>query len=180
MKSQDDTNLSPEALRAFVQSHLVRNPSSDETHLINGWRVKFGRPIYSAEAAALHAVYVEEDAERQKRQAAELATAEARKPKGLARLGTMGWQTETFVGTVLIVGGSYGILGVEQASYIMFVIVGITQGVGLIPLLGLGFFFGRGITLALRALLRIPPGSAGGVLLSPDLVEALSAVPLPA
>ena len=154
IRRETDPEPSTEEIGAFVEHHMQRNPQSDETYVQNGFRVRFGRRATAAETAALHRAYVVADQARTARLAAEAAAAEARKPKGFDKVLAMNWQMQSAVGTTLFVAGLYAALGIEQASYAMFWIVGVTQGLGLFPLAALGWAIGNVLVRALRAAFR--------------------------
>lgn len=156
MDWRDVDSPSPEQIRAFVHEHVRRNPKSDERYVVSGFRVKFGRPPLASEVSILREAYEDADVERQERFAAERAAEEARKPKGLYRLLAWGWQVKTTVGTALIVGGMYYFLGLEQTGQVLFYIVGVTQGTGLAPLVGVGWIVGHLIVGGLQKLTGYP------------------------
>ncbi|MSQ23784.1 MAG: hypothetical protein EXR58_04410 [Chloroflexi bacterium] len=140
-----------DAIRAFVLEHINRNPDADENHLLNGWRVKFGRSLEASESEALHEAYLQGDAERTERIASAMAIAEANRPRGLARVAAIGWKGQIVLGTPLIIALIYAVFGWEQATYFLGVYGAITEGFIMIPIAGAGWLIGRVIIRGLRA-----------------------------
>lgn len=145
-----ELRIDPAAIREFVHQHVERIRDADMETLANGFRVKFGRPMLANEAVIVREAYAEADALRQERLDAEFAEAEARKPKGFDRVLASTWGQQTAVGTILLVVAMYWLLGVETASQIMFYVLGVTQGMGLVPLCLVGWALMAAVVQGLR------------------------------
>ena len=152
---QSDT-LNAEQIRAFVREHVFRNPKSDEAYVSAGFRVKFGRAPASSEGAILKEAYADEDVERTARLAAERAAEDAKKPHGFYRFLGWSWQVKALLGSVVMVVVMLRVLGTEQTGQILFYIVGVSQGAGLVPLVGAGWLIGHVIIRALQIVTRYP------------------------
>lgn len=184
---RESTRLSTQEIESFVEEHFRRNPNCDYEHITSGWRVKFGRPMDSREAAAVREIFELQETLREERMEAERAAAEARKPKGpINKFLAMRWQGQMLFGLVVFLVALYGPAmvfytptqqdltarmgappasvsifdnpGFERASSFLFWVVLVTGGVGGIVILFISWGIGYAVIRALRALLHRPAG----------------------
>lgn len=107
---REAARVSDEEIRAFIAQHFVRNPNCNWDHVFAGFRVKFGRPMDSAETALARAAFDEEEIARDERLDAAWAAAEARKPKGpINKFLAMRWPSQMMMGLAIFLVALYGL-----------------------------------------------------------------------
>ena len=181
MSYSTELKIDPDAIRTFVRAHMDRYKETNPIYLASGFRVRFGRPMLSNEAAIVNQIYAELDRERAARRAAEEAEREARRPKGFQKVLASGWKSQSLVGTIVWVAALYYFAGLELAMQVMFYIVGFTQGAGLFLVFAVGWLLAAAVVWVLRKIFRymVPVAIAtvlGNLIESPlpDVASALA------